>query len=35
VETVRKTLPEVPALEKVIFVCFDEENYRLYRELLE
>jgi O-acetyl-ADP-ribose deacetylase (regulator of RNase III) len=34
VETVRETLPELPELEQAIFVCFDEENYRLYRELL-
>ncbi|MDR0641788.1 MAG: O-acetyl-ADP-ribose deacetylase [Treponema sp.] len=34
VETVKKTLPEVPELEQLIFVCFDGENYRLYRELL-
>jgi O-acetyl-ADP-ribose deacetylase (regulator of RNase III) len=34
VETVRSTLPEVPALEKVIFVCFDGENYGIYQELL-
>jgi O-acetyl-ADP-ribose deacetylase (regulator of RNase III) len=35
VETVRKTLAEVPELEQVLFVCFDGENYRLYRELLD
>jgi O-acetyl-ADP-ribose deacetylase (regulator of RNase III) len=31
VETVRKTLPTLPGMEKVIFVCFDDENFRLYR----
>jgi O-acetyl-ADP-ribose deacetylase (regulator of RNase III) len=35
VETVREILPEIPKLERVIFVCFDGENYRLYRELLD
>ena len=34
VETVRKTLPDVPGIERVVFVCFDEENYRLYEELV-
>jgi O-acetyl-ADP-ribose deacetylase (regulator of RNase III) len=34
VETVKKTLPEIPSLEQLIFVCFDQENYRFYRELL-
>lgn len=32
--TVRKTLPEYPGIEKVLFVCFDEENYLLYQKLL-
>jgi O-acetyl-ADP-ribose deacetylase (regulator of RNase III) len=35
VETVRKTLEEMPEIEKVIFVCFDEGNFKLYRALLE
>jgi O-acetyl-ADP-ribose deacetylase (regulator of RNase III) len=34
VETVRNTLPETPAVERVIFVCFDEDNYRIYQALL-
>ena len=34
VETVRKTLDETPGIERVIFVCFDDENYRLYEGLL-
>jgi O-acetyl-ADP-ribose deacetylase (regulator of RNase III) len=34
VETVRKTLEETPEIEKVIFVVFDEENYRIYLGLL-
>jgi O-acetyl-ADP-ribose deacetylase (regulator of RNase III) len=34
IETVKKTLEETLGLERVIFVCFDEENFRLYRELL-
>jgi O-acetyl-ADP-ribose deacetylase (regulator of RNase III) len=34
VETVRKTLEETPDVEKVIFVVFDEENYRIYSGLL-
>jgi O-acetyl-ADP-ribose deacetylase len=29
-ETVRKTLDETPGIERVVFVCFDEENFNLY-----
>jgi O-acetyl-ADP-ribose deacetylase (regulator of RNase III) len=33
-KTVTNTLAEVPGIKKVIFVCFDRENYGLYgREL--
>jgi O-acetyl-ADP-ribose deacetylase (regulator of RNase III) len=31
-ETVRKTLDETPGIERVIFVCFDEENLNLYKK---
>ena len=34
VEVVRKTLEETPGIERVIFVCFDDENYALYGERL-
>ena len=34
VEAVKKTLEERPGIEKVIFVCFDAENYALYLSLL-
>ena len=34
VEAVRKALPETPGVERVVFVCFDEENFRLYARLL-
>jgi O-acetyl-ADP-ribose deacetylase (regulator of RNase III) len=27
---VKETLPETPSVKRVVFVCFDEENYRLY-----
>lgn len=30
-----KTVKENPILEKVIFVCFDEENYEIYQSILE
>lgn len=33
VETVRKTLDETPGIALVAFVCFDNENLRLYKEL--
>ena len=29
VEAVRKTMDETPGIERVVFVCFDEENFRL------
>jgi O-acetyl-ADP-ribose deacetylase len=34
VEAVRKYQSSATKLEKVIFVCFDEENFEIYRELL-
>ena len=30
-----ETVKEYPVLEKLIFVCFDEENYRIYKEILK
>jgi O-acetyl-ADP-ribose deacetylase (regulator of RNase III) len=35
IQTVRDFLPEHSQIEKVIFVCFDEENYAIYKKLLE
>lgn len=32
--TVREALAKAPGIEQVTFVCFDDENYRLYRERL-
>ena len=34
VEAVRQTLKETAGVEKVIFVCFDRENFDLYRKQL-
>ncbi len=34
VETVQRCLREHTAIEKVVFVCFDDENYGLYQALL-
>ena len=34
VEAVHKTLNETPGIQRIIFVCFDEENYRLYEEIM-
>ncbi|MDR0382760.1 MAG: O-acetyl-ADP-ribose deacetylase [Spirochaetaceae bacterium] len=34
IDTVRKTLRRTPSVKRVVFVCFDSENYRLYEELL-
>jgi len=33
-EAVRKTLAETSGIERVVFVCFDEENFDLYRKNL-
>ena len=30
VKTVRKTLAETPGIKRVVFVCFDDENFGLY-----
>jgi len=32
-EAVRATLGETPGIEQVVFVCFDDENFRLYEAL--
>jgi len=32
-EAVLKTLDETPGIDRVVFVCFDDENYRLYEEI--
>lgn len=29
-----KTIKGNPILEEVIFICFDEENYNIYKKLL-
>jgi len=34
VDAVRKTLEETSGIERVVFVCFDDENLKLYKELL-
>jgi len=35
VEAVRETLVETPGIEQVVFVCFDEENFRLYEGIMK
>jgi len=35
VKTVAEFLSNTNEIEKVIFVCFDDENYNLYRDLLK
>jgi len=34
IQTVRSFLGETNQIEKVLFVCYDEENFRLYSSLL-
>jgi O-acetyl-ADP-ribose deacetylase (regulator of RNase III) len=34
-KTVNDTLPRAGGIKRVIFVCFDEANYRIYRELFK
>ena len=33
INTVRETLTETPGIKKVVFVCFDKDNYLLYQTL--
>jgi len=35
VNTVRETLPDVPGIKRVVFVCFDQGNYTLYSSTLK
>ena len=35
VSAVNETLRELPGIKTVYFVCFDNENYRLYQETLQ
>jgi O-acetyl-ADP-ribose deacetylase (regulator of RNase III) len=35
INTVRETLPLTPGILRVVFVCFDQENFRLYRNLVK
>lgn len=35
VKTVRTFITEEPSIEKVYFVCFDEENFIIYKNLLK
>ncbi|MCL2179750.1 MAG: O-acetyl-ADP-ribose deacetylase [Treponema sp.] len=35
VNTVRETLKETPGIKKIVFVCFDKENYSLYQSRIE
>jgi O-acetyl-ADP-ribose deacetylase (regulator of RNase III) len=34
ISSVRETLPQTPGIRRVIFVCFDRENYSLYQKLI-
>lgn len=34
VSAIREILPRTPGINRVIFVCFDRENYSLYQNLL-
>jgi O-acetyl-ADP-ribose deacetylase (regulator of RNase III) len=34
VTSVRETLKETPGIKRVVFVCFDGENYALYGKLI-
>ncbi len=35
IETVQEFIKTQPAIQKVIFVCFDEENYMIYQSFLK
>ena len=30
----RETLPKTPGIKRIVFVCFDQENYTLYKKIL-
>jgi O-acetyl-ADP-ribose deacetylase (regulator of RNase III) len=34
VASVRETLPQTPGIKRVVFVCFDAENFSLYKKLV-
>ena len=34
IDAVQKNLVEFPSIQQVLFVCFDEENFRLYQAIL-
>ena len=34
VASVRETLPQTPCIKRVVFVCYDGENYSLYKKLV-
>ena len=34
VASVRETLPQTPCIKRIVFVCFDGENYSLYKKLV-
>jgi O-acetyl-ADP-ribose deacetylase (regulator of RNase III) len=35
ITAVRETLPETPGIKRVVFVCFDQENYSLYCSIIK
>ena len=35
VSTVKKIMQNAKNVKEVVFVCFDDENYRLYSQLLK
>ncbi|MDR0404180.1 MAG: O-acetyl-ADP-ribose deacetylase [Treponema sp.] len=34
VKAVRETLPSCPGIRRLVFVCFDRENYELYKKII-
>jgi O-acetyl-ADP-ribose deacetylase (regulator of RNase III) len=35
ITAVREILPNTPKIKRIVFVCFDQENYNIYRSILE
>ena len=33
IDAIQRTLPETPGIKRVVFVCFDKENYALFERL--
>jgi O-acetyl-ADP-ribose deacetylase (regulator of RNase III) len=35
ITTVREILPQTPGIKRIVFVCFDQENYNIYNSIID